>query len=350
MTEGDPLYSPEAPLLSPEGLGLQALKAPVALTGATGFVGSHLVDTLVAAGLRPRLLVRSDRPRWLGGLEGLTFIRGSLEDPAALEELVDGAETVLHLAGALRAPSAAAFHEGNAGGTSRVVEATRKRSPKAFFLYCSSQAALGPAPDAEGLPPEALPRPISAYGRSKAAAEEVVRNSGLSWSIVRPPAIFGPRDGDILEFFRMASRGLVAWPSGSRLLSIACVDEVLKVLLAVACRREEGRIEHVVPHPPLEMEEMLREIARGSGRSCRFLPIPAWMLRTAGLGGSALRSLGLSRIPISRDKAREILARHWVLNRGNDPVALSPARSLAQSLELSWQWYRKISWLPSPRH
>jgi len=256
---------------------------------------------------------------------------------------------VLHLAGALRAPSAAAFLEGNAGGTSRLVDAVRKRSPQAFFLYCSSQAALGPSENPGGLGPEARPRPISAYGRSKAAAEEVVRNSGLRWSIVRPPAIFGPRDVDILEFFRMASRGLVAWPSGSRLLSISCVDEVLKVLLAVACRREEGRIEHVVPFPPLEMEEMLREIARGSGRSCRFLPIPAWVLRTAGLGGSALRALGLSGIPISRDKAREILARHWVLNRGAAPVEVSATRPLAQSIELSWQWYRRISWLPSPR-
>ena len=247
MAERDPLYSPEAPLLPPVEPGFQALKAPVALTGATGFVGSHLVDTLVSAGLKPRVLVRGDRARWIGELDGLEIVRGSLEDPEALEALVEGAETVLHLAGALRAPSAAAFLEGNAGGTSRLVDAVRKRSPQAFFLYCSSQAALGPSENPGGLGPEALPRPISAYGRSKAAAEEVVRNSGLRWSIVRPPAIFGPRDVDILEFFRMASRGLIAWPSGSRLLSISCVDEVLKVLLAVACRREEGGIERVVP-------------------------------------------------------------------------------------------------------
>ena len=344
----DPVYSSDRPFLSPEGFDPSSLKAPLAVTGGTGFVGSHLVDSLRAAGLQLKILIRNPaRARWISG-ESSDVIPGSMEDQVSLEKLVEGAGTVLHLAGSLRAASEAEFMEGNAGGSGRLIEAIRRRNPDTRLIYCSSQAALGPSEDPGGLGPEAVPRPISAYGRSKAAAEELLRRSGLNWSIVRPPAIFGPRDSDVLQFFKMASRGLVAWPAGERLLSIACVDDVLRVLLAVGACWVPGSVQHVVSAPPVGMEEMLREIARGSGRRCRYLAIPPGILRAAGWGASALRTLGMRRIPLSRDKAQEILARHWVLRKGPSQPEVSEGRSLEENIVLSWEWYRRIRWLPAP--
>lgn len=349
MSGIDPVYSPAKPLLSPDGLELSSLEEPIALTGGTGFVGSHLVDTLVAAGFKPRILVRNpESMRWVQTVAA-ELIPGSLEDVSSLEALVAGAKTVLHLAGSLRAPSAAAFMEGNAGGMSRLIKAIRESSLPAHLVFCSSQAALGPSADLEGVPPEAPLRPISAYGKSKASAERLLRDSGLYWSIVRPPAIFGPRETDILEFFRMASRGVVAYPAGERWVSIACVTDVLRVLLEVACHRAPRSIRHVALDPPIRMDEMLREIAGGSQRSFRMLAIPPWVLRAAGWGGSTLRTVGFSRIPLSRDKVREILARHWVLKDTSEAGGLLRGMPLKEGIALTWEWYRRIGWLPSKR-
>lgn len=339
----DPLYSSERPLLSPESFDPAALQSEVAVTGGTGFVGSHLIDTLHAAGIKPRILVRNPaRARWISG-ETERVVPGSMEDTASLEHLVDGVGLVFHLAGALRAPSEAEFIKGNAGGTGRLIEAIQRKNPNARLVYCSSQAALGPSEDPEGLGTEAEPHPISSYGRSKAAAETLVRRSDLSWSIVRPPAIFGPRDRDVFEFFKMAERGFVLWPAGERLLSVACVDDVLRSLLAIACQWTPGRIHHVVPYAPIRMEDLLRLIGQGSGRPCRYLGIPPGLLQVAGWGGSALRLLGLRNIPLSRDKVREILAKHWVLKSEAISPEIPGGRSLAENIALSWDWYRQIS-------
>ncbi len=351
MTElpRDPVYSRSSPFFRPQEFDLGALRGPVALTGGTGFVGSHLVDSLRWASVELKILIRNpEGARWISG-RGEGIIRGSMEESGALERLVEGAGTVMHLAGSLRAPSEAEFMKGNAGGTERLIEAIRDKNPEARLIYCSSQAALGPSEDPGGVGPDAPARPISAYGRSKAAAEDLVRASGLHWMIVRPPAIFGPRDSDVFEFFRMASRGLLAWPAGERLLSIACVDDVLRMLLAVGCNWKVGSTHHVVPCEPIRMEDMLRKIAQGAGRRCRSLAIPPSLLRVAGWGGSALRLLGLRRMPLSRDKIREILARHWVLKQGKTQVAFPALRSLDENIALSWDWYRAISWLPAPR-
>ena len=154
----------------------------------------------------------------------MEWVQGSLEDTEALKRLVAGAGTVFHLAGVVRAGSEADFDRGNRGGTANLVAAVREAAPEARLVHVSSLAAVGPSPDPAGVGPEAEPSPISSYGRSKLAAESEVRalGEGFWWAIVRPPAIYGPRDTDIFEFFRMADRGLVAAPGG-RALGDGCL-------------------------------------------------------------------------------------------------------------------------------
>ncbi|MEN8163969.1 MAG: NAD-dependent epimerase/dehydratase family protein [Acidobacteriota bacterium] len=345
----DPVFSPDNPLVSPGGVRpwLQVLPQPIALTGATGFVGSHLVDTLCAAGIRPRALVRNaGAPRWIAG-RPVDWVEGSLEDPDALDRLVDGAGVVMHLAGVLRGANEDDFLAGNRDGTMRLIASVERHSPEARFVHISSQAAVGPADAERGAAVDADPRPISAYGRSKAAAEGVVRDFGGWWAILRPPAIFGPRDTDIFEFFRMASRGLLAAPSGERRLTIAHVADVVRAVIAVAAVGRAKGIYHVGAAKGMLMEAMLREIADSGDVRARMVRIPPWILKTAGAGASGLRMLGLRRIPLSRDKAGEILAKHWVLETKTsierlglpDPVAFD------QGARMTWQWYRNAGWL-----
>ena len=156
-----------------------------------------------------------------------------------------------------------------------MIAAVARHSPDARFVHVSSQAAIGPADAERGASIDIEPRPISAYGRSKAAAEQAVRTFGGQWAILRPPAIYGPRDSDVFEFFRMASRGLSAAPSGDRWLTIAHVADVVTAVLAVAAGNPFGGIYHVGAAAGMPMDVMLsNDCRRGRGASeARSFPV-----------------------------------------------------------------------------
>lgn len=346
----DPVFSFENPLVPSHSVApwIEALHQPVAITGGTGFVGSHVVDTLCSAGIRPRVLVRQPTsPRWISGCP-VDWVEGSLDDTEALDRLVKEAGTVLHLAGVLRGATESDFLAGNLGGTERVIAAVMRHSPEARFVHVSSQAAIGTADAERGAPIDTEPRPISAYGRSKAAAEQAVRAFDGRWAILRPPAIYGPRDSDVFEFFRMASRGLSAAPSGDRSLTIAHVADVVMAVFAVAAEDQGGGIYHVGAANGMPMDAMLRTIAAAGGVPPRLVHFPPWVLKAAGAGGSALRAMGMKQLPLSRDKAGEILAKHWVLETqpSIERLGLPVPTAFDEGAGMTWEWYRKAGWLP----
>jgi len=348
-------YSPTHPLVPPADVAawIEALPRPVAVTGGTGFVGSHLVETLCAAGLEPRVLVRDpESPRWIADAP-VRWVPGSLGDVAALKQLVDGAGAVLHLAGVVRAGSAADFDRGNRAGTANLVRAIRETAPEAWLVHVSSLAAAGPSPAPAGIGPEAEPAPVSHYGRSKLDAEHELRalGKGTPWSIVRPPAIYGPRDTDVFEFFRMASRGLVALPRGERWLTIAWVGDVVRSILAAAAG-ESGGLYHLGDPEPMRLEELVRKLAEAGGVKARVLQVPAALVSGLGTVGSGLQRLGFSRLALTRDKSRELLARHWTARTEDSLAALgvSGGTDFADGAHRTWAWYREQGWLTRPSH
>ena len=342
------------PLVAPDDVArwIEGLRRPVAVTGGTGFLGSHLVDTLAAAGVRPRVLVRDpERPRWIAGRD-VEWIAGSLEDTGALRRLVAGAGTVLHLAGVVRAGSAAAFDAANREGTRRLVAAVRHAAaPGARIVYVSSQAAVGPSREIAGLGPEAEPRPVSAYGRSKLGGEaEVRRLTGeREWVILRPPAIYGPRDTDVLQFFRMAARGVAAIPAGERWITVAHVADVVRAVVAAAVEVVAGRTLHLGEPHPYRLEALIRLLAEAGGTRVRVVRVPAGVVRAAGLAGSALQRLGLARVAMTADKARELLARHWTLRTADslEALGLDATTPFLEGAAAAWAWYRRRGWIRS---
>lgn len=347
----DPVFSDKNPLVPPERVtdSLKALPLPIVLTGGTGFVGSHVIDTLCAAGIRPRVLVRDQAsPRWIAG-RPVDWVEGSLESSEGLARLVEGAGTVVHLAGVLRGATEEDFMAGNRDGTARLLTSVGSHSPEARLIHVSSQAAVGPADAEIGATVDVEPLPISAYGRSKAAAEDCVRSSSIRWGILRPPAIYGPRDSDVFEFFRMASRGLLAAPSGERRLTIAHVADVVRAVFAVGAVGGNAGIFHVGGTAGMAMDDLLRSIANAGEVRARLIHIPPWVLRAAGSGASGLRLLGMRQIPLSRDKAKEILARHWVLETRTsmDRLGLHDPMPFDLGARMTWDWYRSAGWLPS---
>ncbi len=342
--------SREAPLVDPAALGPwpASVARPVAVTGGTGFVGSHLVETLLAAGIRPRVLVRNPAsPRWIAGLD-VEWVAGSLEDVDALRRLVADAGTVIHLAGVLRAGSAGEFDRGNRLGTANLVRAVREAAPAARLVYVSSLAAAGPSAEIEGIGPEAEPRPVSAYGRSKLAAEEEVRAFEGSWVVLRPPAIYGPRDVDVFQFFRLAARGVVPIPAGERWVSVAHVADVVSAVLAAASGAGgRGRIYHLGEPEPYRLRALVRLLADAGGVRAAIVPVPAAVLAGAGLAGSLLHGLGFHDVAMTRDKARELTARHWTARTRDSLEALDIRGWIAfpEGAAATWAWYRDKGWL-----
>jgi nucleoside-diphosphate-sugar epimerase len=343
-------YSYTNPLVPPEEVRtwLDAMPRPVAITGGTGFVGSHLVDTMCAAGIEPRVLVRDpNAPRWIAGAP-VRWVVGSLADRESLTHLVEGAGTVVHLAGVLRAARESQFDAGNRQGTVNLVDAMHEVADPARLIQLSSLAAAGPSPTPGGIGPEAEPAPISWYGRSKLGAErEAGRWAGGGGRVIlRPPAIYGPRDTDVYEFFRMANRGVVALPGGERWLTVAWVGDVVTSILAAAAGETDG-IYHLGDPKPLRLDELIAILCEAGGVRARVIRVPPLLVSGAGAAGSALQRLGLRRIALTSDKSRELLARHWTARTADslETLGIKASKPFREGAETTWNWYRNQGWL-----
>jgi len=343
-------YSHTNPLVPPDSVSawLEAIPQPIAITGGTGFVGSHLVDTLCAAGIEPRVLVRDpDAPRWIADAP-VRWIAGSLTDREALGRLVEDAGTVFHLAGVLRAGRESDFDLGNRKGTANVIAAMREVAASCRLVHVSSLAAAGPSPTQEGIGPEAEPAPVSWYGRSKLAAEREVRtwNQAGGWVILRPPAIYGPRDTDVLEFFRMANRGLVALPGGERWLTVAWVGDVVRSIVAAAVGTPD-RVFHLGDPDPVRLDHLIAMLCDGGGVQARVVKVPPSLVSGAGAIGSALQRLGWRRLALTSDKSRELLAKHWTARTADslETLGISASTPWSEGVVTAWEWYRNRGWL-----
>ncbi|BBC74104.1 epimerase [Altererythrobacter sp. B11] len=260
-------------------------------------------------------------------------MRGDLLDRVALADLVQGADTVLHIAGAVNAADFAGFHACNVEGTERVVEAARAAGI-ARFVQVSSLSAREPG--------------LSDYGRSKYLAEEVVQASGLDWVIVRPPAIYGPRDREILELFRTAARwGVVPMPPRGR-ASVIAVSDLARLLLALACA--PGQLTGAIVEPDdgrqagWSHRDLGKAIGRAVGRRVWVPHVPASVLHLAARADRLLRKGGAKLTP---DRARYMAHPDWVCSPSNAvPEAFwRPEVDTAEGLAATARWYRAQGWL-----
>ena len=299
----------------------------LAITGGTGFVGSRLLDAAAQAGHEIRALTRRPmRPR-----VNVTWVQGSVDPPQSLDELVAGCEAVIHVAGVLKGRTVADFKGCNVGGTAAMLEAAKRTGVKRF-VHVSSLAAREPQ--------------LSLYGASKAKSEELVAESGLSWAIVRPPAVYGPGDKEMLELFRMARLGLLLTPSRGR-LSLIHADDLARLLLTIAdpAARSGLIIEPDDGRPGgWSHAEFARAIARSVGRRSVRIPVPGALLRLAAHADQLIRRDGAK---LTVDRAAYFAHPDWVA----DPAHAAPADvwqpriDTEQGLKDTADWYRSDGWL-----
>lgn len=309
------------------------------ITGATGFLGGVLVRRLLAAGVaarRIRCLVRD--PARAVGLPEAALCQGDLGDAAgepALRRAAEGIAVVVHLAGVLKGYRAADFDGVNVAGTARLVRAVAAAAPTAHVLCVSSLAAAGPSVDGatSTLPPERA-RPVSWYGDSKRRGELAVVQSGLPWTIVRPPVVYGPGDAATRLLFQQAMAPLVVVPAVARPLSVIHVDDVVAALLAALGRLPPAAILPLDGPERTDTHALLRAIAAATGRTARLLRVPMALARAAAVAADGWARLRRRPGFFSRDKVREIAACGWVADGAPTQAALGvrPAIGLAAGL------------------
>lgn len=318
------------------------------VTGATGFVGSHLVEALLRRGAEVTALARSPEKAALLASQGARIIAGHLHDQAALESAARDQTVVYHVAGAVAARGEAEFQRANRDGTRNLVGAAEAVGSIRLVLV-SSLAAGGPARRGFPLNGSEAPRPVTAYGRSKLAAEQEVKTSRLSWSIVRPPIVYGPRDREILKVFRLARLGITpVFGDGAQELSAVHAADLAAALIAVGeATTTVGRTYNACHPEVFTSLEFGRAIGAATGRSVASPRIPPVLGRALlSLTEISARLAGKATI-LTADKANEFFQPAWT----GDPTPLTrdcgwrAVYDLRNGLADTYQWYRKAGWL-----
>ena len=300
----------------------------IALTGASGFIGGHVVAHFTANGI------------------GVVPVRRPFE-PHALAEAFNGAEAVVHLAGVVSAVRERDYVTANVDGTRAVAEAARAAGIP--MIHISSLAAAGPAPPRAPRSEDDPPSPINAYGRSKLEGERVLAGiSGLRWTTLRPGVVYGRRDRALLPVFRLAARGilpLVGRPDAA--YTFVHVGDLVRAIGAAVDRTANGDILFVGHPQPVTTRGLLEAVRMAGGSRATMIRIPLPLTRVAALFGDVAGILSGRPALINSRRYAELASEGFVcrVDRLRDRLGIVAAIDLEKGLADAAAWYRREGWL-----
>jgi nucleoside-diphosphate-sugar epimerase len=312
-------------------------------------VGGHVAERLGRAGWTVRCLVRATSKRqWLESL-GVELAVADLTAGGGLAEACAGCDAVIHAAGLTNALHPSEYYRVNAEGTLRVWMAAEAAGARRFLLI-SSLAAAGPSRGPEPQDETATPRPINAYGRSKLAAERVALEVGgpMAGVVVRPPAVYGPRDADFLVLVRFARRG---WfpriGRGPHPLSFVHAADLADGILLALERGAGGRVYYLTDGVPHDLSEYGEAVGRALGRRLRPLPVPRSALWLGALAGEARAALLGRTATLNLDRVRQFVATGWTASdaRARLELGYRSRYDLGSGMEDTIRWYRSAGWI-----
>ena len=321
------------------------------VTGANGFVGSHLVDLLLQEGHEAVAYVRAGSSlRWLEG-KPITLARGTLEDSEALRQVMAGADVVFHVAGVVNALDREGYFHVNARGTRAVAEAFMDACPDAHrFVLVSSQSVVGPSevPVTE----QTQCQPMNLYGESKLAGEQEAQSlaPALPLSIARPGPIYGPRDREALPLFKQASMGLRVKVGFAANVSNFChVDDVARGIMLCATRDEALGQTFMIGGSDNYTLDQLGRILVSALRGGQGIPIwlPVTAVYAAGVAGELWSRLRRAPAGFNLDRARMLTAGGWPMDisKARKLLGYEPRWDLGDGARQTVAWAKENGWM-----
>ncbi|HDP67768.1 MAG TPA: NAD(P)-dependent oxidoreductase [Candidatus Marinimicrobia bacterium] len=322
----------------------------ILVTGATGFIGRHLVPQLLEEHYDVRCLARQTSLKPDSFKDHVGWVLADLNDPASLAAVCDEIDLVIHLAGLTKATNAAEFFKTNVTGTENLLHVL---TPDKKIILISSQAAIGPSATLQPLPETALPNPISAYGRSKLLAENHLIRAGqtINYTIIRPPIVYGPEDRESLAIFRLAKYRLnpIIGFRKAYVNLVYVADLIEFILLCLKNRRSDGEIFHINDgnDSGYTQNELVKKAAEKLETHPVPLYIPKFLLKTVAEFNTFISRLRGNSSMLNRDKYTELTARGWLLSSQKARTILNyqPRYDIDRGFELTVNWYRQKGWL-----
>jgi nucleoside-diphosphate-sugar epimerase len=322
------------------------------VTGATGFIGSHLAELLLQRGNTVRCLVRrSSDLQWVKKQE-VELVFGDLFDEAALEQAVDGVEYIYHSAGVTKSKTPEGYLLGNRTGTRNLLAAAaRHATGLKRFVQISSQTATGPSPSSTPISEDAPAHPITTYGRSKWEAEQECHamTSRLPITIVRPPAVYGPRDRDVFEFFQTMAKGLQPMVGfHEKYVSLIHVADLVRgFVMAGESPVSAGRTYFITSAETYgwkEIGDITREVM---GTRAIRVRIPEAGVYVIAAFAELFALFSSKPALINFEKARDMVQDYWTCSgaRAKADFGFEPQLGLREGIGGTVEWYRNKGWM-----
>ena len=324
------------------------------VTGGTGFIGSHLVEQLADGGDHVTVLIRkTSNLRWLNHLAPkIQFVTADLHDIESLIPTLEDVDVVFHLAGLTKAPDTATYNHVNAEGTRNLIEACLHVQPRLKrFIYCSSLAAIGPSPNQTPICENTSPYPLTDYGKSKLKGEMITRNYAdrLPITIVRPPAVYGPRDTDIFIYFQFIRRGLMPIIGDeNRLLSFVHVKDLVVGMHAAALSdRAVGEAYFLTDGVVHSWIEFAQTVACAMEKQPIRFGIPFFVLDVVATCAEVVSRITRQTPTLNRQKMLELKQPFWICDstKAEEQFGYRPVYSLEKGIKETAGWYLENRWL-----
>jgi nucleoside-diphosphate-sugar epimerase len=322
------------------------------VTGATGFIGSHLVDLLLKQKYAVRVLLRKTSDTvWLQGLP-IDYVYGDLFDRDALRQAVAGVDYVFHSAGVTKAKTAEEYFRGNTEGVLNMLDAVSHHNPGLKrFIQISSGTAAGPSPGISSITEETTPRPITTYGQSKLKAEQLCaeRQGTIPITILRPPAVYGPRDKDIYEFFKTMSKGLQPMVGlKEKFVSLIHVGDLVRgFVMAAESEKALGQTYFISSSKVYGWREIGEVTRRVLGKSAFRIKIPEAGVYAIAAVSEFFGLFSKKPVLINLEKARDMVQDYWTFDSSKAQRDFGYAQEipLEEGVRNTVEWYRGKGWL-----
>ncbi|MDI6767748.1 MAG: NAD-dependent epimerase/dehydratase family protein [Bacteroidota bacterium] len=324
----------------------------VLITGATGFIGSHLTEQLHQGGHTLRCLIRKNSNlQWIKHLP-IEYVEGDYFDPESLRQAVRDVDLIYHSAGVTKAKTKAGYYEGNHLPTRNLLQAVLASNQNLIrFVHISSGAAVGPSANNEAVNESTPFHPITTYGISKKMAEEECLNvmDKIPTTIVRPPAVYGPRDKDVFEFFNTMNKGLqpMIGFKDTYVSLIHIKDLIDGIILAGEHPKAIGQTYFISSERYYKWKELGEITARILNKRVFRLRIPKTMIYTIATVAEFLSSFSPKPALINLEKAKDMVQDAWIfsIEKAKKELGFKESLSIEEGIKETVQWYRKHNWL-----